>query len=206
MKSTIGIIGAGNMGSSLIGGLIKNGYPAQNLWISDHGKEKLEKLHDKWGIQTTQDNLILSQKADTIVLAVKPKDMKALLLDLSDGLNTHCPLFISIAAGITTQKIQNWLKNTNVPIIRAMPNTPALLGCGITGLYAASTLNPALCQRAEELLSAVGQTVWIPNEALMDVVTALSGSGPAYFFYVMESLIEGGVQLGLPLETARKLT
>jgi pyrroline-5-carboxylate reductase len=201
----IGIIGGGNMGSCLIGGLIKKGYPKENLFVADHGLEKCQALTEKWGIESTTNNLNLISKIDMLVLAVKPQSLKKVLEDLGADFDAN-KLIVSVAAGITTLQIQRWLGLPRANVIRAMPNTPALLGYGISGLFAPPTLSALYREQAQALLSSVGETLWVEDETLLDVVTALSGSGPAYFFYFMESLIQGANQLGLTEDAARKLT
>ncbi len=201
----IGFIGGGNMGSCLIGGLIKKGYPKQHLLVSDHGADTCRALQQTWDIYTTAHNLEMAKRADILVLAVKPQHLKNVLLEIASEVPTSI-LIISIAAGITTVQIKRWLGNAQANVIRAMPNTPALLGHGITGLFAAKNISHTQRQQAEQLLSCVGETVWVEEEGLMDVVTALSGSGPAYFFYMMECLIKAGSDLGLPEEISSKLT
>ncbi|MCS5712611.1 pyrroline-5-carboxylate reductase [Candidatus Berkiella aquae] len=204
-QQRIGFIGAGNMGSCLIHGLLKQGLLPNTLWVSDHHLEHLQPLA-ALGLNTAEENATIATNVDILVLAVKPNSMKSIIEALSAHLQSHRPLMISIAAGITTQQIATWLKQTPCPIVRAMPNTPALLGQGITGLYASDLVNASQQAMVSQLFEAVGQIIWLSDESLMDVVTALSGSGPAYFFYFIECLIEAGVSLGLSEEDARKLT
>ncbi|RDI41318.1 pyrroline-5-carboxylate reductase [Aquicella lusitana] len=201
----ISIIGAGNMGSSLIGGLIKDGHPSDKLWAADPSGEKLTQLKTKFDINTTSDNAQAIQAADTIIFAVKPQAFAHVALPLKKVIAERKPLVISIAAGIREASIQQWL-NGKTPIVRAMPNTPALIGCGATALYANPYVTESQRNLAESILRAVGVVVWLNDEKLMDTVTALSGSGPAYFFLMMEALQEAAEDLGLPTETARLLT
>lgn len=208
-KKIIGFLGAGNMGQSLIKGLILNGYPAELLWVCDKHKDKLNDLlvsHPK--INITQDMHSLVTNTQVLVLAIKPQVLQSVITDLKTDLQQYTPLLISIAAGIKTQQINTWLSNplNTISIIRAMPNTPALLQVGITGLYADTTVSQQNKKLADQLFGAVGQTIWIEDEHLMDVITALSGSGPAYFFYILEALIQGATQLGLPHKIAQKLS
>jgi pyrroline-5-carboxylate reductase len=161
---------------------------------------------EQWGIHATTDNAHVASMADVLILAVKPQSLHAMLTPLISVFNPQKTLLISIAAGITTSHIQQWLAQPALAMIRAMPNTPALYGKGITGLFATSTVSEAQKQTAQSLLDAVGKTVWVASEAAMDVVTALSGSGPAYYFYFMEALIAGATELGLPENIARELT
>lgn len=209
-KQIIGFLGAGNMGQSLIKGLMLNKYPANQLWVCDHHPEKLNKLLiDYPELHITPHAHTLIQNSTVLVLAIKPQGLQTTLADLRSIIQRYKPLLISIAAGITTDQIHKWLTSENVSnafqIIRAMPNTPACLQAGITGLYADKAVSINHKKFAEQLFTFVGETVWIPQEDLMDLVTALSGSGPAYFFYILEALITSATQLGLPLMTAQKL-
>lgn len=206
MQPTIGIIGGGNMGNCLIGGLIKHGYAKEKIKVADHSEQTCVALKQKWGVFSTTDNQAVAAMSQIIVLAVKPNQIKAVLQNVALTSELPNKLFISIAAGMTTQQIQHGLGSSQVPIVRAMPNTPALFGQGITGLYATPFVSFAQKEQAQKLFDAVGQSVWVEEESLIDVVTALSGSGPAYFFYIMESFIQGAQALGLSEEAARKLT
>jgi pyrroline-5-carboxylate reductase len=201
----ITVIGAGNMGSSLVGGLIRHGHPSDKLWASDKSEEKLTHLHNTFHVHTTMDNVQASQSADVIIIAIKPALFASVAAELLTLVQTRKPLIISIAAGVRELTIQHWLGGKTA-IVRAMPNTPALIGCGATALYANGYVTPTQHNIAESILRAAGIVVWLENELLMDAVTALSGSGPAYFFLMMESLQEAAEQLGLPTETARLLT
>lgn len=202
----IGIIGGGNMGSCLVGGMILQHHAPENILVAEKHREKRTLLENKWSISTTDNNQEVARIADILLLAVKPQSMRTLVEEIAPVINPIKTLVISISAGITTAQIQHWANPASFNIVRAMPNTPALFGCGITGLFAAENISTTLMQQAENLLQTVGETVWIKEESLMDVVTALSGSGPAYFFYFMESLINSAVSLGLPAEVASKLT
>ncbi len=201
----IGFIGAGNMGSCLIYGLLKQGYSAEQLWVSDHHSDTLHAMQIK-GIHTSLENGPVAANADILVLAIKPNMMKAAIAELAIDLQIHRPLIVSIAAGITTAQITKWLIKTPCPIVRAMPNTPALIGLGMTGLFASPGISQPLHNAVTQVFQAVGEITWLNEESLMDIVTALSGSGPANFFYFMECLSAAGVALGLPAEIASKLT
>lgn len=201
----IAIIGGGNMGVSLIGGLIANGYAAKNIIVSDHDAAKLRSLESQFHVSTTHNNLEAIGQADIVIFAVKPQILKQVATELADLIQQRKPLIISIAAGIRESSLQQWLGG-NVAIVRAMPNTPALIGCGASGLYSNPFTSLEQRQAAESVLRAVGLVVWVENESLMDAVTALSGSGPAYFFLVMEILQQAGEQMGLPKDIARLLT
>jgi len=201
----ITFIGAGNMGGSLIGGLINNGHPADKIWACDPYADKLDELRDKYQIHTTDDNLKAAEVADVIIFAVKPQVFAETAKALSAVVQKRKPLIISIAAGIRADNIQEW-SGGGQAIVRAMPNTPAMIGCGATALYANQQVNNEQRSQAEAILRAVGIVVWVDKEELMDTVTALSGSGPAYFFFMMEALQEAAVQFGLSAESARLLT
>ena len=202
----IGFIGGGNMGCSIIGGLISKGYSPHKIWVGDHGEKTCSRLQEKFEIHATINNIEVVNQVDILVLAVKPSSMKEVINQLKAYINPEKCLLISIAAGITTSLIQKWLDKEEFSLIRAMPNLPALVGEGITGLYATKSISSLQRAKAEQLMQAVGEGVWVKNEDQMDIVTALSGSGPAYFFYMMEGLIKAGIKLGLSPEMANKLT
>lgn len=204
-RSTIAIIGAGNMGSSLISGLVSQHYPPKQLWASDPSPEKLQLLQHKFGVSVTPNNEDAIHNAETIIFAVKPQVMEAMVRELAGTIQSNKPLIISIAAGIREARIQEWLGG-KISIVRSMPNTPALIGCGAAALYANSYTSPSQRKLAEAILRCVGLVVWLEDEKQMDAVTALSGSGPAYFFLLIEALQQAGKMLGLPEETARILS
>lgn len=204
-KATIAILGGGNMGASLLGGLIANRYPRENLWVTDTDKEKLRHFSDQFQVQTTSDNQEAVRHADVIILAVKPQIFSTLLTELKSVIQEKKPLIISIAAGVRIEMIQTIVGN-EVAIVRTMPNTPALIGCGATALCANKCVTEDQRDLAESILRAVGLTVWIDQEKQMDIVTALSGSGPAYFFLMIEALASAATELGLPDEIAKLLT
>ncbi|MGV6807999.1 MAG: pyrroline-5-carboxylate reductase [bacterium] len=200
---TIGFIGGGNMATSIIGGLLANGCPASQILVSDPLAENRERLATT-GVNTFADNSAVADGAELIVVAVKPQIMSDVARGLAEHLNQDA-VVISIAAGITVQALKDWLGNS-VPVIRCMPNTPALLKQGASGLYASPDCSAQQRQQAEAVLSAVGLVEWVEDETLIDVITAVSGSGPAYFFLVMEMIEKVGSEMGLAPETARKLT
>jgi len=204
-SDTIGFIGGGNMATSLIGGLIANGYPPAHLWASDPLEGRRRELESELGIHTTPDNDEVVAHADTAVLAVKPQVMAEVVRGLAAAAARRRPLVVSIAAGVREPDIRRWL-GFEAAIVRSMPNTPALVGSGASGLYANRLVRPAERDRAESILRAVGVALWVEDEALLDAVTALSGSGPAYFFLLMELMAESGRELGLGAEAARLLT
>ncbi len=200
----IGFIGAGNMAGSLIGGLIADGYPSRRIHVADVNTDKLERLQQRFGIQVHPDNEALVRSCDLVVLAVKPQQMRRLTREIAAAVRERRPLIVSIAAGIRETDLERWLGG-EVPIVRAMPNTPALVQSGATGLHANARVSARQRDQAESLLRAVGVTVWVDREEQLDAVTAVSGSGPAYFFLLMEAMQKAGIELGLPPETARLL-
>lgn len=201
----IAFIGAGNMAASLIGGMRAQGVPADAIRASDPGAEQRAKISADHGIQTFAQNAEALAGADVVVLSVKPQVMQVVCRDLVAHLD-HAPLIVSIAAGISCDSLQRWLGPGPQAIVRCMPNTPALLRQGVSGLYANSHVSDTQKRQAEQLLSAVGMALWLEEERLIDAVTAVSGSGPAYFFLLIEAMTAAGEQLGLPRETAAQLT
>ncbi|MCE3237307.1 MAG: proC [Gammaproteobacteria bacterium] len=204
-SANIAIIGAGNMGASLLGGLISQHYSPEKIAISDPDIEKLNALNKQFNVQTSIDNLVIIKKADIIILAVKPQIFTQVARSLVDNIQQRKPLIISVAAGITESSIQHCLGGS-VPIVRCMPNIPALIGCGASALFANHYVSEQQKDIAETILKAVGMIVWLDDESLLNAVTGLSGSGPAYFFLMMEALQQAGEKLGLTPETARLLT
>ena len=202
-KTRIAFIGAGNMAASLIGGLRAKGLDASQIRASDPGVETRTKVAAEHGIEVFADNADAIQDADVVVLAVKPQAMKAVCEAIRLSLKPH-QLVVSIAAGITCASMNNWLGAQ--PIVRCMPNTPALLRQGVSGLFATAQVTADQRQQAQELLSAVGIALWLNEEQQLDAVTAVSGSGPAYFFLLIEAMTAAGVKLGLPADIAAQLT
>lgn len=204
MSSTrIAFIGAGNMAASLIGGLRAQGVEADSIRASDPGAETRGKIAAEHGITVFADNAEAVEGADVVLIAVKPQAMKTVCEALRPSLKPN-QLVVSIAAGITCASMKNWLGEQ--PIVRCMPNTPALLRQGVSGLYATEQVNEEQRAQAEQLLSAVGIALWLEEEQQLDAVTAVSGSGPAYFFLLIEAMTAAGVKLGLPREVAAQLT
>ena len=202
----IAFIGGGNMAASLIGGLRAQGLPASAICASDPGADRRTELHDAHGIDTFADNAQAVAGADVVVLAVKPQVMQTVCRDLAPHLQAS-QLIVSIAAGITCASLQQWLgADTPRAIVRCMPNTPALLRQGVSDLFANAAVSDEQKRQAEQLLSAVGLALWLDREELIDAVTAVSGSGPAYFFLLIEAMTAAGEQLGLPRDTAAELT
>ncbi len=204
MKQAIGFIGAGNMATSLIGGLIANHYEATRITACDIDAQQLQQLEQRFGISTSQDAVDCAGTADVVILAVKPQVMRTICEQLAETGARPDQLFISIAAGVPADAIDGWLGGGR-SIVRCMPNTPALLQLGATGLAANARVTAAQKAAAEHILQAVGIAIWVDAEADLDAVTAISGSGPAYFFYFIELLAAAGVKLGLEAETAARL-
>lgn len=201
----IAFIGGGNMATSLIGGLVQKGYLATNILACDPSDEQRNKLKesvpqgDSLGLYPNAEN---ASSADVVVLAVKPQILKVVALDLAPRLKPEA-MVISIAAGISMQSLQDWFGER--AIVRCMPNTPSLIQKGASGLYANTLTNEAQKSLAEDILCSVGIVEWVDSDEAIDVVTAVSGSGPAYFFYFMELMAEAAVDMGLSQETAEKL-
>jgi pyrroline-5-carboxylate reductase len=202
---TIAIIGGGNMGACLLSGLITHGYLASNIWIADASAIKRKELEQQFHIQTTADNKEAVKSADIIIFAVKPQILAGVATELATLIQQQKPLILSIAAGIRIASLEKWL-GSDIAIVRSMPNTPALIGCGASALYANPVVSKKQRELAQSILRAVGIVVWLEDEKLMDVVTAISGSGPAYFFLLLEILQQAGEQLGLPKEIAHILS
>lgn len=204
VAQTIGFIGAGNMASSLIGGMIAKGTAAANIAAFDPNSEGLAQLAAATGICACADNQALIERSDIVVIAVKPQVLKQVLLPLAASLQAKKPLIISIVAGITSASIEQWIGQA--AIVRCMPNTPALVQLGASGLVANEQVSSAQRAQAQSVLEAVGIVQWLDSEDQIDAVTAVSGSGPAYFFLLMEAMIEAGEKQGLSREVATQLT
>ena len=201
----IGFIGAGNMARSLAGGLLKNGWRKEQLILSDPDSNQRKGVETVLGLAVYADNNEVAGKADILVLAVKPQFLKTAATEIAAAVQKKRPLVISVAAGVRLEDLQRWLGG-GLAIVRVMPNTAALIGSGASGMYANPLVDEAMRNQAESILRAVGVTVWLADESQLDVVTALSGSGPAYFFLVMETLERAAIDHGLDPETARLLT
>ncbi|RKZ37745.1 MAG: pyrroline-5-carboxylate reductase [Gammaproteobacteria bacterium] len=204
-QKDIGFIGGGNMASSLVGGLIAGGADPDALWVTEPVAAKRQALRQRFGIHATASIADVVANTDTLVFAVKPQVMPAVVRALASAVSAKRPLLISIAAGVREPDIRRWV-GFAAAIVRCMPNTPALVGSGATALYANTNVSQEQRERAESVLRAVGTAIWVDDEGLLDAVTALSGSGPAYFFLLTELLEKAGCQLGLPAETARALS
>ncbi len=202
--NSIGFIGGGNMARSLIGGLISTGRAPHTIRVSEPDPQKRTYFQEILKVGVVQDNRELASGSDIIVLAVKPQVMKQALQPLREPLLQHRPLLLSIAAGIREPDINRWAGGGHA-IVRAMPNTPALVGSGATGLFANPAVSANQRDQAESLMRAVGVTVWLGQESLLDQVTALSDSGPAYFILFMEALEQAGIEHGLDRDVAHLL-
>ncbi len=203
-KSKIGFIGGGNMAASLIGGLISDGFSADHILVAEPTAARRQELETKFAVRTTADNNELTSSVDVVVLAVKPQILNDVCVGIVDTAQKSSPLFLSIAAGIRAVDIDRWLGG-NRAIVRSMPNTPSLLKSGATALCANPQVNATQHELAEGIMRAVGLTLWVDDETQLDAVTALSGSGPAYFFLLIEMLQQTGIELGLPEQSARLL-
>ena len=203
-QQTIGFIGAGNMARSLAGGLLNIGWARERLAFADPDPRQRLAVESALGVHTYASNHDCVEHAGILVLAVKPQVLKVVTQDLAATVQAGKPLVISIAAGVRSEAIERWLGG-GLAVVRAMPNTPALVGSGASGLYANPRVSPEQRDQAEALLRAVGVTVWLDHEDLLDVVTAVSGSGPAYFFLFIEALETAAVHAGLDNATARLL-
>jgi pyrroline-5-carboxylate reductase len=197
-------VGGGNMAASLIGGLISDRFPAERIWVCDPSVQRLEELRNRFLVNTTPINHEAVAHGEVVVLAVKPQLMKEVCQEIGPKLAARPPLVVSVAAGIPTPSLARWLGD--LAIVRAMPNTPAMVGCGATALFANHGTSAEQRTLAESLLRSVGTSIWIDDESLMDAVTAVSGSGPAYFFYMMEVMERAAIELGLAPAAARILT
>lgn len=198
---TVAIVGAGVMGETLLSGLLRSGRPATELLVAERRPERADELTGKYGVKVV-DNADAAAQADTLVLVVKPQDMAAAVEEVAEHLRPGT-LVVSLAAGITTDFLQSRLP-TGTPVVRVMPNTPALVDEGMAAISAGSHCDEAHLAEAEDLLRSCGKVVRVP-EGYQDAVTAISGSGPAYIFYVVEAMIEAGVLLGLPRGTSTEL-
>ncbi len=202
--TTIGFIGAGNMAYALISGLISNGFSAANIKLSDTDKTLLSQRKTEFGVEVFTDNSQMVMQCDVVVLAVKPQILPGVCTQLKVHTQRK-PLVVSIAAGVKIDNINHWLKD-GVSIVRTMPNTPALVGQGATGMVANDAVSSEQKVLAESILGSVGVCFWLQEETMLDAITALSGSGPAYFFLMIESMTNAGIALGLEKEMAETLS
>ncbi|MDQ2070622.1 pyrroline-5-carboxylate reductase [Natronospira bacteriovora] len=202
--SSIAFIGGGNMAHSLVGGMIASGRKPTSIWVADPFVDQLDNHRHRHGVNVTQENTEAAANADVIVLAVKPQILRDAAAQIASIVQERKPLMLSIAAGLREPDISRWLGG-DVPVVRAMPNTPALIRCGATVLYANPSVTGQQKALAEEIMGAVGLCLWVDEEEHMDAVTATSGSGPAYFFHMMECMQAAAEDLGLPADVARQL-
>ncbi|MDV6315817.1 pyrroline-5-carboxylate reductase [Idiomarina sp. HP20-50] len=201
----IAFIGAGNMTQSIVGGMCKSGYPADKVWVSNPSDAKLEKMKSELGVNTSNDNLEVVNSADAIVLSVKPQLMAEVCAHLRENVhNLTDKLIITIAAGIRIPKYREYL-GENIRIIRVMPNTPSLVGQGMSGLVTDDSVDESDKNFVTEAFNGVGETLWVSDEDQLDILGAVAGSGPAYFFEFMDSLAKAATELGFDAEKARAM-
>jgi pyrroline-5-carboxylate reductase len=201
---TAGFIGGGNMGSALVRGLLRSGTPPERVTVGEPVQSLRQSLATELGVRVTADNAEAIAGAQIVVLAVKPQEMQTTLAPLREALLAARPVVLSVAAGVRVESLRSWC-GAQVPIVRAMPNRPATVGAGACGLYAAPGTPNAARDLAMKVVSASGTAVWVGSEEALDIVTALSGSGPAYFFLLTELMVEAAINLGLERSTAREL-
>ncbi len=210
-QHTYAFIGAGNMSGAILGGMVNSGINPDNIIATNRTKEKQQALHQKFGIKTDLDNKSAIEQADVIILGVKPQMMLAMLTDLVEqGIDFSQKLIITVAAGLTINRYTDIIGN--VRIIRCMPNTPSLVGLGVSGLFCGTDQNKYSADVIEQdkeitsvMFNAVGKTVWLKQESQIDDIAAVSGSGPAYFFLFMQRMAEKAVQLGFDQDTANQI-
>jgi pyrroline-5-carboxylate reductase len=200
----IGFIGGGNMASSLISGLIASGHSAQHIWVSDVNPDTLKALSENLNVNTSVNNNEIISAVDVVVLAVKPQVLSSVAKSVAGLIQQKKSLVVSIAAGIGQNSLSQWL-GTETPIVRCMPNTPALVLTGATALHANTQVTPEQHDLAENIMRSVGIALWVKDESELDAVTAVSGSGPAYYFLLMEAMEKAALELGLNEVTARLL-
>lgn len=198
----ISFLGGGNMANALIGGMLERGFDARKIRVVDLATENCARLSERFGVSATSAISDEFLECELLVLAVKPQQLKAAIAPLAGRLRDQ--VVVSIAAGVRIVDIARWL-GAYTRIVRAMPNTPALIGAGVTGLHAADEVDTLARDSVERVLASVGSTVWVDREALIDAVTAVSGSGPAYVFHFIEALEAAGTAQGFDADTARKL-
>ncbi len=201
----VGLIGGGNMARAIAGGLLRGGMHATDILIAEPRSEQCELLRQElYGTMVSDDNSLVASQAETLLFAVKPQILQAVCRDLASTVQQHKPLTISIAAGSRIDDIDDWLGG-GMRIVRVMPNQPALIDQGISALFANELTDDASRDLAEKIMTAVGQVVWLESEAMMDAVTAVSGTGPAYFYLLIDVMIESAINFGIEPEIARAL-
>ncbi len=203
-QPTLAFIGAGNMSRAIIGGLISNQFPAEKIWATGTQLGKLDDLKQQ-GLHTTTDNNAAVAAADIVILAVKPQILKAVAMDMAAAVQQHQPLIVSVAAGIMCDSMDTWLGG-DLALVRCMPNTPALVKQGASGLYANPRVTESQRNQTEQIMQATGIALWVDTEIQLNAVTAVSGSGPAYYFLMMEAMVAAGEKLGLSREISKQLT
>ncbi len=201
---SIALVGGGNMARALVGGLLGTGQDPALITVADPSADIRAALARDFGVATTADNMAAVAAARVVVLAVKPQIVAQVARALAPGLQAHRPLVISVAAGIRAADLSRWI-GSGPSVVRAMPNRPALVGMGATGLYATADVARPQRELAERVLRATGLTVWVPRESDLELVTALSGSGPAYFFRLAQIMAEAGAHMGLDQAVAQQL-
>ncbi len=192
------------MGRAMIGGLLRRGTRSEQIAVGEHVAAARDSLSSEFGVQATADNTAAIEGATVVVVAVKPQDAAEVLIPLQSILTRNRPTVLSVAAGLRVAALETWC-GPGVPVVRAMPNRPALVGAGASGMFAPSYVRESHRSAAEKVMEATGEFVWVPTEDALDVVTALSGSGPAYFFLLAELLAQAAVEQGLEPEAARRL-
>lgn len=201
----IGIIGGGNMARAIAGGLLRGGMHATDLFISEPVVERCDQLRQElFGAHITEDNRIVAQRADVILFAVKPQILQPVCRELAADIQQNQPLVMSIAAGPCSTDIEEWLGG-DLAVIRVMPNQPAMIDQGISALFANALASESQRNLAEKIMAAVGHVIWLDDEAKMDAVTAISGTGPAYFYLLIDVMIESAIAYGIDETTARQL-
>lgn len=200
----IALVGGGNMARGLIGGLLGAGVPPGHITVADPSQPIREAAARDFGVQASADNAAVVRKAQVVILAVKPQVMPGVARALAGALGHH-PLVVSVAAGIRTAELARWLGDPAIPLVRAMPNRPALIAAGASGLYADAALGQPARQLAAAVMGTTGLCLWVQEEAQLDIVTALSGSGPAYFFHLAELMAQAAIAQGLEAGMAQQL-
>jgi len=200
----IAFLGGGNMGRAMIGGLLRRGTRSEQITVGEHVAAARDSLSSEFGVQATADNTAAIDRATVVVVAVKPQDAADVLIPLQAILTRNRPTVLSVAAGLRVAALETWC-GAGVPVVRAMPNRPALVGAGASGMFAPSHVDESHRSAAEKVMEATGEFVWVATEDALDVVTALSGSGPAYFFLLAELMAQAAVEQGLDPEAARRL-
>ena len=205
INTKVGLIGGGNMGRAIAGGLLRGGMHATDLMIAEPLPEQCDLLRKElYGIMVTEENETVAAAVDTLLFSVKPQILKPVCENLAEIVQSSRPLIMSIAAGPKIDDIDQWLGG-GLSVVRVMPNQPALIDQGISALYANERTDASGRELAEKIMTAIGQVVWLDSESKMDAVTAVSGTGPTYFYLLIDCMIEAGIKWGIDAETARTL-